>query len=69
MGSAISYLEPCISTDQLAVENYTGAKRECVDAIQEDIKKKNKKIKMDDFNIDSMILKALNSESAEVFSY
>ena len=69
MGSAISYLEPSISTDELAVESYTGALKECVDAIQEDIKKKNKKIKMDDLNIDSMILKARNSESAEVFSY
>ena len=62
-----SYLEPCADPDELLVEHFTGASRACVDMIQEEIEKLNKKIKMDGLNIDSMFQKALSLETSEVF--
>ena len=67
MGGIHSYLEPCADADILLVERYTEINKRCVDMIQEEIEKLNKKIKMDDLNIDSMIQDALNLESSEVF--
>ena len=69
MGTAISYLEPCVSSDRLTVERYNDATSKCTDIIRKEIKKMNEKIQMDDLNIDSLIQKALNSSSAEVFKY
>ena len=69
MGPAISYIEPCVSTDRLSVERYNDTNSKCVDIIRKDIKQMNEKIQMDDLNIDSLIEKALNSSSAEVFKY
>ena len=64
-----SYLEPCTSSDELSVERYTGANRDCIELIQKDIKIMNATIQMNGLNIETLIQKALHSESAEVFKY
>ena len=64
-----SYLEPITSSDELSVERYTGANRDCIELIQKDIKIMNATIQMNGLNIDTLIQKALHSETAEVFKY
>jgi hypothetical protein len=70
VGNAIAcYLSPSSSYDNLTVEHYTESNKACVDAIKRTIESQNKKIVMDDLNVEDLLTKAVNSRTAMVFKY